>query len=73
MSKIPLPSVLVHKLTGHAGNVTSVYLTQNGNYCCSAGADKTIRLWNTVKGKYIYTFTGGHLSVINDVMMFSLC
>ena len=70
MSSDNIPSTLVHSLTGHTGTVTSVHLNATGNYCCSAGTDKTIRLWNTVKGKHIYTFSNGHFSDILDAKLF---
>ena len=68
--KTKLPDTLIHTLSMHKGQVTSVRFNVNANYCCSAGSDKTLRLWNAVKGKHIFTFTGGHLSEVLGVDLF---
>lgn len=67
-----LPDSMIYKMEGHKGQVTSVRLNVNGNYCCSTGKDKTVQLWNHVKGKHIYTFQGGHIAEVLEATLFDL-
>ena len=41
-----LPRLPVSRLVGHDGPVSRVRFTADGNYCLTAGSDRTIRLWN---------------------------
>ena len=41
-----LPLFPVSRLVGHDGPVCLVRFTEDGNYCLTAGSDRTIRLWN---------------------------
>jgi DNA-binding beta-propeller fold protein YncE len=49
---------LIHTLTGHSGNVTSVAISPNGEMLVSGCADQTINIWNLPNGKHIRTLTG---------------
>ena len=64
------PDTLTYTLSGHTGNVTAVRFNTNANYFCSVSTDKTLKQWNVIKGKLIYTFTGGHLAEILDATLF---
>jgi serine/threonine protein kinase len=48
----------VRLLRGHAGCVTCVDVSPDGKYAISSSMDKTIRLWDIVKGEEIRTFGG---------------
>lgn len=41
-----LPSVPVARLVGHEGPIQAVCFTADGNYCLTAGQDRTVRLFN---------------------------
>jgi mitogen-activated protein kinase organizer 1 len=43
-----------------SGNVNIVRFSSTGEYCLTAGTDKTIKLWNPHKASLIKTFGGGH-------------
>ena len=40
-----------HRLAGHAGTVLALVLAEQGRYLASAGADRTVRFWDTVNGR----------------------
>lgn len=44
---------VVHTLSGNAGWVWSVEVSQNGKYVASAGYDGTVRVWDLLSGKLI--------------------
>ncbi|WP_026736481.1 WD40 repeat domain-containing protein [Fischerella sp. PCC 9605] len=46
---------LNHTLTGHAGKITSVAISPDGEVLVSGCADKTIKVWNLKTGKAIRT------------------
>jgi mitogen-activated protein kinase organizer 1 len=56
MSISTFPSQELCTLRGHIGSVSTVKFNSDGNYCLSGGNDKTIRLWNPVKGTLIKTY-----------------
>lgn len=43
---------------GHAGDVTSVAFSSDGQYILSGGKDNTVKLWDVSTGKEIRTFRG---------------
>lgn len=65
-----LPSELVHTLTGHEGPVLNVRFNPKGTYCISCGKDRTLRLWNPVKGLFIKEYRG-HGYEVRDVSVCS--
>eukprot|EP00871_Galdieria_phlegrea_P005310 jgi/Galph1/5780/GphlegSOOS_G4531.1 len=62
-----LPCKYRNTLQEHAGAVHCLSLASSGNYCLSAGADKTIRLWNVFKSTLIKRYEGGHGYPIFDL------
>lgn len=42
----------------------------DGNYCLTAGSDKTVKLWNPYKSSLLktYTGTGNEVSIFYDVV-----
>lgn len=57
----PIPSLLVHALTGHTASILRVSVNQAGTYCLTGGKDRSIRLWNPHNGTHIRTYQGhGH-------------
>ncbi|WP_233787929.1 AAA-like domain-containing protein, partial [Dulcicalothrix desertica] len=55
-----------NQLQGHTGEVYSVAISADGKTLASAGADKTIKLWNISTGKIISTLSG-HTAIVNSV------
>jgi WD40 repeat protein len=43
------------RLRGHLGAVTAVVFSPDGKWLASAGADHTIKLWNSTSGKEVFT------------------
>lgn len=48
----------VERLLGHTGSVNAVRFNTTGQYCVSAGADRTVCLWNPKKQLLIKSYTG---------------
>mmetsp|Transcript_13836 Transcript_13836/g.55832 ORF Transcript_13836/g.55832 Transcript_13836/m.55832 type:complete len:311 (-) Transcript_13836:725-1657(-) len=42
----------------HTGTVNAIRFNRSGQYCASAGADKTVRLWNPHKQLLVKTYSG---------------
>ena len=53
-------------LKAHSGGVASVAFSPDGRHLGSGGRDKTIKIWDTVRGKEILTLKG-HLGNVNSV------
>jgi len=54
-------------LKGHQGPVNQVNYNSNGEYCSSAGDDKTIILWNPLDGVKLKVYNG-HGQSVRDVV-----
>lgn len=65
----PVPHVCVHTLKGHQGPIYSVRFNRKGEYCLTAGSDKTVRLWNPHKGTMIGQYKG-HGYEVYDAQVF---
>ena len=55
---------------GHKNEVNSICLSPNGKYMASCSVDKTIKLWDYISGKELYTFSG-HSNGVFNVKFFS--
>jgi WD40 repeat protein/tRNA A-37 threonylcarbamoyl transferase component Bud32 len=53
-------------LTGHEGGVQSVAFSPNGRWLASAGADKTVRIWDTATGRDVRVLRG-HTDIVTSV------
>jgi WD40 repeat protein len=53
-------------ITGHQGAVSAATFTPDGAHVLSAGADKTVRLWNLANGQQVRAYAG-HGDVITSV------
>lgn len=60
-----LPNVLVNKLNCKQGAVRAVRFNVDGNYCLTAGADKSVKLWNPYKGVTLQTYMGHGYEVLD--------
>ncbi|TPX35046.1 hypothetical protein SmJEL517_g02394 [Synchytrium microbalum] len=58
MSLDKLPSRELRVLQGHGGPVHYIKFNKDGEYVLTACADKTVRLWNPLKGLCIKTYSG---------------
>lgn len=54
----PYPTRLELTLKGHKGPVNDVCYNHSGQYCLSAGRDRSIRLWNPSTGLLLHTYAG---------------
>lgn len=59
-------SLDMRTLTGHADAVNAIALSKDCQFLVSGSADKTVKLWDTAKGRLIKTFAG-HTSSITAV------
>ena len=60
------PSRLVRTLAGHTSQVRDAVFSRNGSLLASAGADKTVRLWDVATGAEVRAFIG-HSAGVNGV------
>ena len=63
----PLPTLLARQFDCKQGAVRAVRYSVDGNYCMTAGQDKTVKLWNPNKGSLLKTYSGHGYEVL-DVM-----
>ncbi|KAG0175254.1 WD repeat-containing protein 83 [Apophysomyces sp. BC1034] len=54
----PYPTECNQMLKGHKGPVNDACYNKSGQYCLSAGHDRTVRLWNPATGMHLHTYTG---------------
>lgn len=52
------PTRIELTLKGHKGAVNDVCYNKTGQYCLSAGRDRSIRLWNPTTGLLLHTYNG---------------
>lgn len=57
---MPIPRVCCQTLTGHVGPVHIITFNSGSTYLLSAGADRTIRIWNAESGNLVKAYSGGH-------------
>ncbi|CAI4224389.1 unnamed protein product [Auanema sp. JU1783] len=53
-----VPQVRARVIDCKQGAVRAVRYNVDGNYCLSCGSDKTVKLWNPIKGTLLKTYTG---------------
>lgn len=56
----------IGRMTGHQGAVLHMAFSPDGTMLASCGADKSVKLWNGVDGKFITTFRG-HVAAVYHV------
>ncbi|TGZ57819.1 hypothetical protein CRM22_009867 [Opisthorchis felineus] len=61
----PLPTQASRRLHCHQSAVRAARFNSDGQYCVTAGGDKTIKLWNPYKGRLLKTYTG-HGGEVSD-------
>ncbi|KFM67883.1 WD repeat domain-containing protein 83, partial [Stegodyphus mimosarum] len=59
------PTVLASKLSCKEGAVRAVRFNVDGNYCITAGADKSVKLWNPYKSVLLQTYMGHGYEVLD--------
>ncbi|KAG2210117.1 hypothetical protein INT46_010322 [Mucor plumbeus] len=52
------PTHIESTLKGHKGPINDVCYNKTGQYCLSAGRDRSIRLWNPSTGMLLHTYNG---------------
>lgn len=58
------PTTLETTLKGHKGPVNDVCYNKSGQYCLSAGRDRSIRLWNPTTGLLLQSYNGHSRDVL---------
>lgn len=53
----------LHVLTGHAGGVWTLLLTEDGKRAVSGSTDRSVRIWNTESGECLFILNG-HTSTV---------
>lgn len=54
----PYPTKIESTLKGHKGPVNAVCYNKSGQYCVSAGRDRSVRLWNPSTGLLLQSYNG---------------
>ncbi|KAI8367555.1 WD40-repeat-containing domain protein [Radiomyces spectabilis] len=60
----PYPTECIQELKAHKGPVNEVCYNKSGQYCVSAGRDRTVRLWNPLSAMLLHTYTGHSRDVL---------
>ncbi|XP_054716061.1 WD repeat domain-containing protein 83-like [Uloborus diversus] len=60
-----LPNVLNKQLSCKQGAVRAVRFNVDGNYCLTAGSDKSVKLWNPHKSVLLHTYMGHGYEVLD--------
>lgn len=66
ISSFPSSRFLRGTLTGHLDSVTSITISNDGQFLASGSQDKTIKLWNLRTGELLRSFYG-HSSAIESI------
>ncbi|KER20849.1 hypothetical protein T265_10694 [Opisthorchis viverrini] len=64
----PLPTQASRRLHCHQSAVRAARFNSDGQYCVTAGGDKTIKLWNPYKDRLLKTYTG-HGGEVSDAQL----
>ncbi|KAG8197012.1 hypothetical protein JTE90_004284 [Oedothorax gibbosus] len=59
------PSILKSQLTCKQGAVRAVRFNVDGNYCMTAGSDKSVKLWNPYKSVLLKSYLGHGYEVLD--------
>lgn len=71
-----LPQKRLKTLDCGQGAVRAVRFNVDGNYCLTCGSDKTLKLWNPLRGTLLRTYSGHGYEVLDAAGSFdnsSLC
>lgn len=60
-----LPRKLLKTLDCGQGAVRAVRFNVDGNYCLTCGSDKTLKLWNPLRGTLLRTYSGHGYEVLD--------
>uniref|UniRef100_A0A8C6QE70 WD repeat domain-containing protein 83 n=1 Tax=Nannospalax galili TaxID=1026970 RepID=A0A8C6QE70_NANGA len=60
-----LPQKLLKTLDCGQGAVRAVRFNVDGNYCLTCGSDKTLKLWNPLRGTLLRTYSGHGYEVLD--------
>lgn len=60
-----LPNQKTQTLDCKQGAVRAVRLNVDGNYCLTCGSDKTVKLWNPLRGLHLKTYIGHGYEVLD--------